>query len=154
MGHDRRGAPRSAELRGRDVDAEDGDGPNQRVRVATRVMARQLAHLAHMIAMRSEADAHQAFEVIQAGFSLSGEAREAICLGRIGLSLSGGGFRAALFHIGVLARLAELDLLRHVEVISCVSGAMSVWTAPLIAGASRHVVCTTTGSLDTPRVFD
>ncbi len=27
------------------------------------------------------------------------------------------GFRAALFHIGVLARLAESDLLRHVSVI-------------------------------------
>src|SRR6185503_8479342 len=39
-----------------------------------------------------------------------------------GFALSGGGFRASLFHIGVLARLAELDLLRHVEVISCVSG--------------------------------
>lgn len=43
-------------------------------------------------------------------------------LGKIGLALSGGGFRASLFHIGVLARLAELDCLRHVEVISCVSG--------------------------------
>jgi predicted acylesterase/phospholipase RssA len=42
--------------------------------------------------------------------------------GKVGLALSGGGFRAALFHIGVLARLAELDVLRHVEVISCVSG--------------------------------
>lgn len=36
--------------------------------------------------------------------------------------MSGGGFRAALFHIGVLARLAELDVLRRVEVLSCVSG--------------------------------
>jgi len=43
-------------------------------------------------------------------------------LGKIGLALSGGGFRASLFHIGVLARLAELDVLRHVEVLSCVSG--------------------------------
>jgi len=43
-------------------------------------------------------------------------------LGKVGLALSGGGFRASLFHIGVLAKLAELDLLRHVEVISCVSG--------------------------------
>jgi predicted acylesterase/phospholipase RssA len=42
--------------------------------------------------------------------------------GRVGLALSGGGFRASLFHIGVLACLAELDLLRHVEVLSCVSG--------------------------------
>ena len=42
--------------------------------------------------------------------------------GKVGVALSGGGFRASFFHIGVLARLAELDLLRHVEVISCVSG--------------------------------
>ncbi|MEF8732984.1 MAG: patatin-like phospholipase family protein [Candidatus Accumulibacter meliphilus] len=43
-------------------------------------------------------------------------------LGKFGLALSGGGFRASLYHIGVLARLAELDVLRNVEVISCVSG--------------------------------
>jgi NTE family protein len=40
----------------------------------------------------------------------------------LGLALSGGGFRASLFHIGVLARLAELDLLRQVSVLSTVSG--------------------------------
>jgi NTE family protein len=39
-----------------------------------------------------------------------------------GLALSGGGFRAAFFHIGVLAQMAELDVLRKVEVISAVSG--------------------------------
>ena len=42
--------------------------------------------------------------------------------GKVGIALSGGGFRAALYHIGVLAKLAELDALRHVEVLSCVSG--------------------------------
>jgi len=42
--------------------------------------------------------------------------------GKIGLALSGGGFRASLFHIGVLAKLAERDVLRRVEVLSCVSG--------------------------------
>lgn len=41
--------------------------------------------------------------------------------GKVGVSFSGGGFRAALFHVGVLAKLAELDMLRNVEVISCVS---------------------------------
>ncbi len=50
------------------------------------------------------------------------EAVRSAFVGRIGLALSGGGFRASLFHIGVLARLAELDLLRRVEVLSCVSG--------------------------------
>lgn len=41
---------------------------------------------------------------------------------RLGLALSGGGFRASLFHAGVLARLAECGTLRRVEVISTVSG--------------------------------
>jgi NTE family protein len=41
---------------------------------------------------------------------------------KLGLALSGGGFRASFFHLGVLARMAELGLLRHVEVLSCVSG--------------------------------
>ena len=53
--------------------------------------ARQLAYLAHVIAARNEADSQPAFEVIQKGFSLSSEAREAICLGRIGLALSAAG---------------------------------------------------------------
>jgi NTE family protein len=41
---------------------------------------------------------------------------------KLGLALSGGGFRASFFHVGLLARMAELGLLRHVEVISTVSG--------------------------------
>jgi len=50
------------------------------------------------------------------------DAVQSLFNGKVGLALSGGGFRASLFHIGVLARLAELDMLRHVEVLSCVSG--------------------------------
>lgn len=42
--------------------------------------------------------------------------------GKVGIALSGGGFRAAYFHIGVLAALAENDKLKNIEVISCVSG--------------------------------
>jgi predicted acylesterase/phospholipase RssA len=49
-------------------------------------------------------------------------AAQTLFSGKVGLALSGGGFRASLYHLGVLARLAELDLLRHVEVLSCVSG--------------------------------
>ncbi|OCT16703.1 hypothetical protein A8709_08525 [Paenibacillus pectinilyticus] len=41
---------------------------------------------------------------------------------KVGLALSGGGYRAAFFHLGVLARLAELDILKHINVISTVSG--------------------------------
>ncbi|WHZ16049.1 MAG: hypothetical protein OJF52_002897 [Nitrospira sp.] len=38
------------------------------------------------------------------------------------LALSGGGFRATAFHLGVLKRLNELGLLRQVDIISSVSG--------------------------------
>lgn len=41
---------------------------------------------------------------------------------RIGLALSGGGFRAAVFHLGVLRYLAEQDLLEQVTQVSSVSG--------------------------------
>lgn len=42
--------------------------------------------------------------------------------GKVGLALSGGGFRAALFHLGVMARLAEVGALRCIETLSTVSG--------------------------------
>jgi NTE family protein len=41
---------------------------------------------------------------------------------RIAVALSGGGIRAALFHLGVLTYLAERDLLSQVRYISTVSG--------------------------------
>jgi NTE family protein len=41
---------------------------------------------------------------------------------RIGLCLSGGGFRAALFGLGVLRYLAEADRLRDIVAVSAVSG--------------------------------
>ncbi|MHB1374635.1 MAG: patatin-like phospholipase family protein [Thauera sp.] len=41
---------------------------------------------------------------------------------RIGLALSGGGFRAAAFHLGVFRKLHELGLLWKVDLLSCVSG--------------------------------
>ena len=48
---------------------------------------------------------------------------------RLGLALSGGGFRASFYHIGALARMAELGILRHVESISTVSGGSIVGAA-------------------------
>ncbi len=41
---------------------------------------------------------------------------------KIGLALSGGGFRATVFHLGVLARMAEENRLEDVTFISTVSG--------------------------------
>jgi NTE family protein len=48
---------------------------------------------------------------------------------RIGLSLSGGGIRAAVFHLGVLRRLAEERRLENVTVLSTVSGGSLVAAA-------------------------
>lgn len=42
--------------------------------------------------------------------------------GKVGLALSGGGFRASFYHLGVMARMAEMDVLRGVDVLSTVSG--------------------------------
>jgi predicted acylesterase/phospholipase RssA len=61
------------------------------------------------------------------------EILETAIAGKVGLALSGGGFRAALFHVGLLAKLAELDILRRVEVISCVSGGSIVGTCYYLA---------------------
>ena len=44
----------------------------------------------------------------------------------LGLALSGGGFRAAFLHVGVLAQMARRGLLRQVDVISTVSGGSTI----------------------------
>ena len=41
---------------------------------------------------------------------------------KIGLALSGGGFRASIFHLGVIRRLEELGIMKNIAVISAVSG--------------------------------
>jgi len=58
------------------------------------------------------------------------------------LCLSGGGFRAALFHLGAVRRLSELGTLREIDTMTAVSGGtliaaflaerQSVWTDPNI----------------------
>src|SRR5258706_8560104 len=40
----------------------------------------------------------------------------------IGLALSGGGYRAMVFHVGALIRLNEVGILRKIKRISSVSG--------------------------------
>jgi NTE family protein len=44
----------------------------------------------------------------------------------IALCLSGGGFRAALFHLGALRRLNELGILRQLDTITAVSGGSTI----------------------------
>jgi NTE family protein len=41
---------------------------------------------------------------------------------RLGLSLSGGGYRATAFHLGTLNKLQEMNILPQVDVISTISG--------------------------------
>src|SRR5262245_1396997 len=41
---------------------------------------------------------------------------------RVGLALSGGGFRAAAFHLGVFRKLDSMGLLWKIDLLTCVSG--------------------------------
>lgn len=86
-----------------------------------RTMAEQLAQLAYLREERPLE--HPAicmfFETLLPGAS---DAIRSVIIGKVGLALSGGGFRASFYHLGVLACLAERDILRDVEVLSCVSG--------------------------------
>jgi predicted acylesterase/phospholipase RssA len=89
--------------------------------------ARQIAHILRLQAAEDGMPFERlaeapGFAVLHDLLGGSAPAASTFFLGKVGLALSGGGFRASLYHIGVLARLAELDMLRHVEVISCVSG--------------------------------
>ena len=86
-----------------------------------RAMAEQLAQLAYLREQRPLE--HPAicmfFETLLPGAS---DAIRSVIIGKVGLALSGGGFRASFYHLGVLACLAERDILRDIEVLSCVSG--------------------------------
>jgi predicted acylesterase/phospholipase RssA len=84
--------------------------------------ARQLANLSRVAAVQAGSSQEAARAALGALVDGNTDAVTAAVAGKIGLALSGGGFRAALFHIGVLARLAECDLLRRIEFFSCVSG--------------------------------
>jgi NTE family protein len=60
---------------------------------------------------------------------------------RIALALSGGGFRASVFHLGVLRAIAELGWLPRIDVLSTVSGGSVIgafaalrWASMLSAG--------------------
>jgi predicted acylesterase/phospholipase RssA len=65
---------------------------------------------------------HPAWQALHKFLQEGTEAALSCYRGKVGLALSGGGFRASFFHLGVLARLAEMDVLRAVETLSTVSG--------------------------------
>ena len=99
----------------------DGVAPAPWEREST---ARQLARIYRAQTAASAAPREQtgAWTALVALYGGREEAVRSAFVGKVGLALSGGGFRASLFHLGVLAHMAEADLLRHVEVLSCVSG--------------------------------
>ena len=90
--------------------------------------ARQLVSIARLndeiseTSDREQLRESKVWEVLRVFLKNDLDAVRSSLIGKVGLALSGGGFRASLFHIGVLAKLAELDVLRKVEVLSCVSG--------------------------------
>lgn len=78
----------------------------------------------------------------------SAEAVHSALMGKVGLGLSGGGFRASFYHIGLLARLAEVDVLRHIEVLSCVSGGSILGTCYWLALRRRLLDPAAEGPVD------
>jgi predicted acylesterase/phospholipase RssA len=96
-----------------------------------RVTALQLAQLATL--QQAPLDDPAIRAVWKALLPGSADAVRLVSLGKVGLALSGGGFRASFFHLGVLAFLAERNILRHVEVLSCVSGGSIVGAAYWLA---------------------
>lgn len=90
--------------------------------------ARQLVRLGSMHQL-SDDDLRGAIAALVGPGPHSAAIIRSVLIGKLGLALSGGGFRASLYHLGVLARLAESDLLRHVEVLSTVSGGSMVGAA-------------------------
>jgi tetratricopeptide (TPR) repeat protein len=100
---------------------------------------RQLANIARMLAgpdwFTQTLEETPAWQTLQSFLGNTAAVQSAF-LGRVGLALSGGGLRASLYHIGVLAKLAELDVLRHVEVLSCVSGRVNYRRA-LLPGIAK-----------------
>lgn len=91
--------------------------------------SRQLAGIARLTLDRDGALPPEAVSVLAAFLGTREEDVLRSHAPKVGLALSGGGFRASLFHLGVLAALAEVDLLRRVEVLSCVSGGSIVGAA-------------------------
>ncbi|MGH8507485.1 MAG: tetratricopeptide repeat-containing protein [Gammaproteobacteria bacterium] len=89
---------------------------------------KQLVSLARLQGVEAPAEGssrstwHPAWQALSALLGEDTERALSCFRGKVGLALSGGGFRASFFHLGVMARLAEMDALRGVEALSTVSG--------------------------------
>src|SRR5690242_11546484 len=93
---------------------------------------RQLAGLARLRHGLDSPEYERTLALLESWLGGYAPGLRAAMLGKVGVALSGGGFRASLFHLGVLAYLADTDMLRHVQVLSCVSGGS-------IAGAQYYL---------------
>src|SRR5712692_1249236 len=70
----------------------------------------------------------------------------------VGLSLSGGGFRATLFHLGALRRLNEFGILPKLTTVSSVSGGsiLNGFLATRLAAAITNGIANFDGSVSNP----
>src|SRR5262245_2853516 len=100
-------------------------------------MARQVEELGRIQSEKQPLDELEIQKFFNALLPGAVDAARSVMIGKVGLALSGGGFRASFYHLGVLARLAELDVLRHVEVLSCVSGGSIVGACYWLALRNR-----------------
>ena len=99
---------------------------------------RQLATLAHLREEKplTHPEIKQVFDAL---LPKAVDAVRSAFIGKVGLALSGGGFRASFYHLGVLARLAELNVLRHIDVLSCVSGGSIIGACYWLALRERQL---------------
>jgi predicted acylesterase/phospholipase RssA len=114
--------------RGKAIAEDSGDERNERGEWIHQTTFRQLITLARLQGIKPPAEGlentewHPAWQALAELLGADTELALSCYRGKVGLALSGGGFRASFFQLGVLARLAETDVLRSVEVLSTVSG--------------------------------
>jgi predicted acylesterase/phospholipase RssA len=109
----------------------------QRVPWELQTTAQQLAHLAHLLHGPRPFDKAEIKDFFEALLPGANDAVRSVSVGKIGLALSGGGFRASFFHLGVMAFLAERNVLRNIDVLSCVSGGSIVGASYWLALRAR-----------------
>lgn len=73
---------------------------------------------------------------------------------KIGIALSGGGYRATVFHLGVLARMAEDGLLEQIRFVSSVSGGSIATGLLFAANGNRWPTSSTYRNKVVPYAFE
>ncbi len=104
-----------------------------------------------MIITKQLSQAHESVKSERLKASKAVEPERLSRIPRIGLALSGGGFRAAIFHLGVIRRLEEMGIMPRVRVISAVSGG-SIISAYYLCEMERRLRHAPPGEQDTKEV--